>query len=153
MEITLDLTGVIALVGAFTGIFALVWQISTWRRSQHLVRVSVGTSWLTYGSSLGPAMLAVTAANIGSSSVTVTSWGVSTGRKQDDITTLEQFAPSPRLPHRLESGSDVCFYMPLESVRSLAAKRQLSPNQLRCWVRLATGQRMYARKRGIPSAG
>ena len=66
MTITLrvpDLTtSMVAWIGALTGIAALIWQIATWRRSAHDVKVNRSQSWVTDANgSLGEDLVCVSA--------------------------------------------------------------------------------------------
>lgn len=153
MQITFDVpdfTTVAAWIGAITGIAAVVWQVATWRRSAHNVKVQRTLSWLTYtDGSLSPDLVCVEAKNVGAAAVTVTNWGISLGRNKENLTVLQPLAGSTPLPHRLESGAQMSLFVQADDVRRARHERAVPFAQMSAWVGLATGKKVNA-KRGIP---
>ncbi len=147
---TFGLTDVLAWIGALTGVAALVWQIATWRRSAHRVKVVVGNSFFTYpDGSVGDHLISVTAINRGAAPVTVTGWGIRMGDTKENANQLVAIPHATALPHRLENGADANFFMVAEAMRQAHRDRHLSYSKMRPWVRLATGQQIFA-NRGLP---
>ncbi|WP_419766608.1 hypothetical protein [Curtobacterium flaccumfaciens] len=153
MTITLDvpdLSTIAAWVGALTGIAALLWQAFVWRRSAHRVKVQRSRSWIAFGDgSTSDELLSVQARNVGAAAVTVTGWGVSLGRKAGGLVVLNPLSFSTQLPHRLEAGAEATFYADSGGIRASALARGRTGKDLRAFVTLATGKRVYA-KRGVP---
>ncbi|GAA2754066.1 hypothetical protein [Amnibacterium kyonggiense] len=138
----MDIASVIAAwVGAAAGVGALVWQIATWRRSKHAVKVVVKVSF-------PPTWVEVIAVNSGSDPVTVTNWGIGLDtREQAHVT---QSGPGTTLlPHRLEGGSEAKFLVLGKDLRRLHDERGVPFSKMHGWVRLATGRRVESR-RGLP---
>lgn len=153
MQISIDLsslTDVVAWIGAIVAVATLIWQIATWRKMTHRVKVSRGTAYLIGElSGMDKPMLQVTARNIGTMSVTVQAWGVSAGKKQGNFVPIKQIYPSETLPHQLVPGSSASFFLPRDELEAYASEQGVAEDQLRCWVRLATGKEVYAARKGI----
>lgn len=153
MTITLDvpdLSTIAAWVGALTGVAALLWQAFIWRRSAHRVKVKRSRSWVAFGSGgVSDELLSVQAHNIGASAVTVTGWGVSLGRRAGGLVVLHPLSFSTQLPHRLEAGAEATFYADSDGTKASASEHGKRGRDLRAFVMLATGKKVYA-KRGIP---
>ncbi|XPP25656.1 MAG: hypothetical protein ACNYNX_08385 [Leucobacter sp.] len=153
MKISIDLsslTDVVAWVGAIVAVASLIWQIATWRKMTHRVKVSRSTAYLIgEPSGVDRPMLQVTAKNIGTMSVTIQSWGVSAGKKQGNFVPIKQIYPSETLPHQLVPGSAASFFLPRHEVEAYASEQGVAEDQLRCWVRLAIGKEVFAAEKGI----
>ncbi|MCC2030907.1 hypothetical protein [Microbacterium allomyrinae] len=143
---------VVAVIGALTGIVALVWQIITRTRGAHRVTVNVTNAVLVgYGSPDG-VMLCVEAINKGASAVRVTTWGFELPDGGGMVVT-NPMSQSTVLPHMLDGGTNAQFFVPAEFVgRGLRDRPGLSPRDLRAFVKLATGETVYAKRKGIPLA-
>jgi len=142
-----DITQILAWIGALTGVGALLWQVLSWRRLSHNVRVSSTNAWFIYDDVAGEAMVCVIARNLGTSAVTITGWGISIG--SENAVNLSPSPQSAQTPHRLEPGAEANFHMPsLDLFDRQAASGEKFKN-MRPWVRLATGKQVTSR-RGIP---
>jgi len=140
----------LAVVGAFTGIAALVWQVYTWRRLGHRVKVRSSYSIMIYGDRPGDDdQVCVTAFNTGTSAVTITNWGIRMGKENAQVTW--HFPTSDTLPFRLEPGGEANFYFPVNSLRERQAETGMPFSAMRPYVRLATRQLVISRK-GVPLA-
>jgi hypothetical protein len=150
MPIWLTLTGaLVGIIGGLAGIVSLVWQISTWRRSAHNVKVKTSQAWFTYpNGTFSEDMLAVTIYNTGNSAVTVTGWGVEMEPQGDSLNVISPVVGSTPLPHRLESGAEMNVHVRAHDLRDAHAERKIPFSQMRAWARLATGRRVFA-KRGV----
>lgn len=145
-----DLSAVAAWIGALTGIAALLWQLFAWRKSAHRVKVERSRAWVAFGGGgLSDELLSVQARNVGAAAVTVTGWGISLGREAGGLVVLNPLAFSTQLPHRLESGAEATFHAESSGIKASALRRGKRGKDLRAFVTLATGQRVYA-KRGVP---
>jgi hypothetical protein len=145
-----DVTSVVAWIGALTGIAALLWQVATWRRSAHNVKVSYTQSWVAYSNgNLSEALVCVSARNIGAAAVTVTQWGISMGSNGENLTVLSPIPNSTPLPHRLESGSEMSLFLRAVDLLNTRDERRVPLQQMRGWVGLATGKKVYG-KSGVP---
>ncbi|WP_146242944.1 hypothetical protein [Curtobacterium sp. MCBD17_019] len=145
-----DLSTIAAWVGALTGIAALLREAFVWRRSAHRVKVQCARAWVGYaqGGTSGE-LLSVEARNVGAAAVTVTGWGVSLGRGLGQLVVFTPLSFSTQLPHRLEAGAMGTFYAESEGIRDSAARHGKPGRELRAFVTLATGKKVYA-KRGVP---
>lgn len=154
MTITIDglgVSAVMAWVGATTGIAALVWQVITWRRPAHRVKVWRAQTFLAYpGGGTSEAMVSVTARNVGASPVTVTNWGISLGKKEGGVFVPNPIPGSERIPHRLEAGAEMTMLADAASLAKISMDRDIPLRAMRCWVMLATGKTVYAKQRGLP---
>ena len=86
---TVGITDIVAWIGALSGLGALIWQITTWRKSSHNVKVTVGNAFFTYtNGSVGDHMISVTARNKGSAPVTITAWAIEMGDTKENANQL-----------------------------------------------------------------
>lgn len=155
MTITLqapDLTSVVAWIGALAGVASLIWQIVTWREAAHNVKVKRSQSRVTFSDgSFSEDLVCVSARNVGAAAVTVTNWGITMGSQADNLTVLNPFPTSTPLPHRLESGAEMSLFVPAVDPINARDERGVPFREMRGWVGLATGKKVYA-KRGVPVA-
>ncbi len=152
VTITLDFTGALALIGALSGVGALAWQIVTWRRSGHRVRVTRTRVYIlnTVDTSSNE-LLCITARNVGTSAVSITGNGISFGRRAGGLY-FGPMAESTTLPHRLEPGAEANFFAPAAGVQDAARRHQIELDRLRVYVTLATREQIQG-KRGLPFGG
>jgi len=137
----------VGMVGGLAGVASFIWQIITWRRSTHHVRVATARSWFTYESGdFSEELVVVSAHNVGSAAVTVEAWGIEMGRKGESLNVLKPLVGSAALPHRLESGSSMDVHVQASHVVEAHGKFRLPFSKMRPWVRLGTGERIYAKK-------
>jgi hypothetical protein len=144
---------VVAVVGALTGVVSLTWQIATRRRGAHNVRITVSASLLTYpDGTVSDWFACVSPANIGASPVAVTGWGLEMPGG-GSLNQLRRVAGSADLPHTLEPGTSINLLMPTEGIREALAEYApgVPAERLRAWIRLGTGETVYAKKRGVPA--
>lgn len=144
---------VIAVIGALTGIVSLWWQILTRRRAAHNVRVSVSSSLPVPAYGEVPDWQAcVSPANIGAAPVAITGWGLEMPNKRGSLVQTK-FSPfSEALPHLLQPGTSINLFWPQAEVRLAIATHapDLKASQLRAFVHLGTGEKVYAKRAGIP---
>lgn len=155
-------TLVTAMLGALTGIAALAWQWTTWSLSGARIQVDLKHAWLGRGGAITgvpgtwkdtrpPAAgydlecLAVETRNVGRMPASITGWAVEVG-----VASLGYF-DSPwnkPLPHRLESGESVTWFVERATVESMSSvlrkgtwngrpREYVDPSILR--ARVATG--------------
>lgn len=146
-------TTIAAWVGAVAGLGSLALQAWSRRRPAHRLQVSRAAAWFfppneAMGTVDTLQVVAVTAHNVGASAVTVTAWGVRMPNGQDYVSPMPIFG-SDTVPHRLESGAEVTFYMRQAELRSRIVEDGIDPRSLRAWVRLATREQIYA-PAGVP---
>jgi len=138
---------VVAVVGALTGVVSLAWQITTRRRGAYNVRVSVSSSLQMYpDGAVSDWFVCVSPANIGASPVAVTSWGLEMPGG-GSLNQLLHVAGSAVLPHSLGPGTSINLLMATAAVRDALEEYApgVEPSQLRAWVSLGTGERVYAK--------
>jgi hypothetical protein len=143
-------TDIAAWFGAVTGLCALVWQAWSRTRSSHKVVVRRAASYIV-GHRVGEPVVEVSAHNVGAGPVTVTSWGIDMADKSSFVMVRPHFA-STALPYRLEPGAGASFFMPRSELLRAMEEHRCDARQLRAWVRLGTGQQIFA-KPGIPAMG
>ena len=144
-----DLNAIAGWVGAIAGVAALIWQLATWRKSAHNVKVSRTRSWFTYRDGrASDDMVCFAARNVGASAVTVMHWGIALGN-DENMVVLDPVFNSTSLPHRLESGAELSLYIHARDLRNATRDRNVKLEAMRGWVGLATGRKAYA-KRGVP---
>lgn len=120
----------LAVLGALTGASALIWQIFTWRRLGHRVKVTSGYSIMIYGDQPGnDDQVCVTARNDGTSAVTVTGWGIRVANKEN-AQVFKPFPASDKVPHRREPGSEANFYFPVGELRDYNDRTQLAYSRM-----------------------
>ena len=143
----LTLLGVlVGVLGGLAGIVSLLWQIATWRRSAHNVKIKTAQAWFTFpNGTFSDDMLAVTIYNTGSSAVTVTGWGVEMSPRGESLNVITPIVGSTPLPHRLESGAEMNVHVRAQDLRDARAERSVPFSQMRAWARLATGRRVFAK--------
>jgi hypothetical protein len=142
---------ILGIIGAATGVVALVWQVITWRQGGAVVTVTAHQAFPTYGDELGEPHVNVSARNSGRSPVTVKGWGL----RLPDGGTMVNFNPAPwssPLPHRLEPGTDGSWYMSTREVARFCAKQGVKQQDMIAFVDLADGRTISAKKRGIGMA-
>jgi len=145
-----ELTDILAWVGAITGVFALVWQINTRRKSAHRVKVTRSRSMISYASGgMSAPLVCIGATNVGAGPVTVTNWGIALGASKQNLTVVRPLSVSTPLPHRLEPGADMSLFVELDDLRRAHHEKRAPYRSMRGWVGLATGEKVRAR-RGVP---
>lgn len=140
-------TDIAAWVGALAGVGALLWQVLTWRRSSHRVKVSTAIAVTDIGRMPGDAEVYVTveARNLGSSSVDITNWGIALARRENAWVNTP-IPISTVVPHRLEAGAKATFYFPEPALRDAHATRKVPYTRMHPWVQLATGKTVRANR-------
>ena len=137
------MTLTLAIIGTVLGILNLFWNMRTWRLSGPVVAVTVNNAFPTYGRDIGEHHVGINAANTGRAPVTVAGMGIELPSRENMLI-IEPTAFSTPLPHRLEPGSSADFYILADQVRKIARERGYSPGQLRPWVSLADGSKVFA---------
>ncbi|WP_066038642.1 hypothetical protein [Herbiconiux solani] len=137
---------VVAAIGAATGIAALVWQIVVRTRGAHRVRVTAASGmWrFTDEAALGP-YVGIEVRNTGAAPVQVTGWAVELpdGGKLVGVAP-DPHMPNPALPHMLEAGTRATFYVRSAAIAQHAKGKDV--RELRVFVDLATGKRVYSKR-------
>ncbi|WP_157930601.1 hypothetical protein [Glycomyces xiaoerkulensis] len=157
---TLAVIGALAgTIGALTGVVSAVWQIRVHQRFGRLISIKLSNLIPVYGPPYAPEFhdddqVAINVFNRGGASVTVLNYGVSMGRPKKGINlfVLDPHVISTQLPAVLEPGGrPVQVTVPVGQLREAHAKRNLPFRQMRPWVELGDGRRIYARS-GVPLA-
>ena len=94
----------------------------------------------------------VSPANIGAAPVSITRWGLETPNKRGSLVQTK-FSPfSQALPHVLQPGTSINLFWPQVEVRLAIATHapDLKASELRAFVHLGTGEKVYAKKNGVP---
>lgn len=153
-------TLVIAILGLVVSVIALTWQIVAWRLTGSIVKVELLAGALGRGAAVcGPMdsfrpdnlvregfqamVFVIRARNVGRIAVDVTHWSVATSKPDSWQYMLPGFQPNPSLPHRLEAGSSVDFYVPMREVFAAfyaASKVSRVQKRIEGCITLATGQ-------------
>jgi len=144
---------IIAVIGALTGIASLWWQIVTRRKGAHNVRVSVSSALPV--PSTGPIpdwQVCISPANIGAAPVAITGWGLEMPDKRGSLVQTKYSPFSDTLPQVLQPGTSISLFWPQEEVRLAISTHapDVKAASLRPYVRLGTGETIYARKPGVP---
>lgn len=149
-----SLASVATVLATIIGAVALWFQIKGHRRrgargnrvsgsaSGSGVVVSVANSFPTWADRVGDWYVTVKTYNGGDRPVTVEAWGF----ELPGGGSLFQARPipwAPRLPHRLEPGDKVEFFMPEAGLRQSLTERNLRFAQTKSWVRLASDEKIY----------
>ncbi|RFA17892.1 hypothetical protein [Subtercola boreus] len=136
---------VIAVIGAATGVVALVWQIVTRTRGAHRVVVSVNSDMQMVGAGTGNTKcLEILVRNRGAASVQIQPWGIRLSDGNSLVVIPGDFPPPPVLPYTLDAGTSASFYARAEAIADAAGVRNLAT--ARAVVHLATGQKIIGRK-------
>lgn len=147
-------TLVIAVVGLILSVASLCWQIAQHRLSGPRVRVELLWGGIAHDRAVtGPIQGTLEVfRHAGVDTAVVAVKGRNHGRLPIDITgftvemdggggySLPGWQPNPSLPHRLESGSEVTFYVPFEDLQAAVAVFQSAfRGRLRGRLDLAAG--------------
>lgn len=112
----------VGVVGGLAGVASFLWQVATWRRATHRIKVSRSQAWFTYpDGSFSPDLVAVTVANVGSAPVTVVAWGVEMRPTRESLNVLKPMPGSTPLPHRLEAGASLGVHVEAKDLRRAGA--------------------------------
>ena len=142
---------ILGIIGTVTGVGALAWEVITWKRSGPVVRVKVTQALPTYSDHVGDPLTSVTATNSGRAPVTVTSWGLQLPDGQT-MFVQQPFPGSDKLPYRLEQGASGTWRIETTQVAETCRAQGTGYADLRGYVNLATGETVYARRKGIQLA-
>ncbi|TNC23784.1 hypothetical protein [Amycolatopsis alkalitolerans] len=113
------------------------------------MRIKTANSFPVFqGSGVGDHYVEVMATNRGRAATTVESWGIELPATNETAIPATQAPWSTSLPHRLEPHSNATFYVLADEVRSIVAQKRTTFRDLRPFVRLSTGQKVYGR--GVP---
>jgi hypothetical protein len=140
---------IVAVIGAATGIAALVWQIVTRTRGAHRVRVELypNTMFFGAGREMGP-FVRIEIINRGAAPVQVRAWGIDVGDGNSLVVmNPAPFPPSPDLPFSLELGSSQSFFSSQADLKDGLGERD--PARARAFVHLATGQVVHSKRRQL----
>lgn len=152
---TLALIGALTgVVGAVTGALSLAWQIIAHRRSGRLVSVTTSYMIPVYGPPHAPEFrdddqVAVTVSNRGGAPVTVLNYGVAMGRRSNgtNIFVVDRHPSTAQLPAVVEPGGEpVTLTVPVAQLRQAHRERGIPYGQMRLWVSLGDGRRVYSRR-------
>jgi hypothetical protein len=138
----------VAVLALVLSVISVGWQVWTWRGSGPRVKVTANQAViLPVGSD---PYVSVTAANTGRSATTVAMWGFDGPNDEDGQMLFPYPTPwSTPLPHRLDAHSNGTWYVQTAEVRQGCAEHGWDYRQIRGWVRLSSGEKVYAERRGI----
>lgn len=139
---------VLAVVGAVTGVIALIWQVATWRRGSHRVVVKTANSFPIGGLVETEHLVAITAHNVGAMAVDIVAYGI-TAANGGNLNDFRRSQPNGPLPHRLEPGASVDYYMNADAIREYREESGFPFSRMKPWVRLGTGKTVMSR-RSVP---
>lgn len=139
---------ILGIIGTFTGVAALAWQVIVWRRSGAVVAVTAFQAFPTYGDRVGEPHVNVSARNTGRSPVTVNGWGLRLPDGQTMIVTNPASWSSP-LHYRLEPGADGSWYVPTAEVARFCTEHGIRQQDMVAFVNLADGRTVSAKEHGI----
>jgi hypothetical protein len=125
-------------------LLALVWPIITWRKSRHLLKVSVANTYLYSAGRPLEHFVQIETINSGRDPMQITRWGITTG-KGADLVFVEQLVLSSNLPANVGQNEAVHFYIRGESLESVCLEHGLHPSDMRAWVVLSNGSKQFAR--------
>lgn len=137
---------VVAVIGALTGIVALVWQILTRTRGAHRVSVRAIPNMMLFagGAASGP-YINIEVTNRGAAAVQVQNWSILLpGGNALMIAIPASFPPSPALPYMLQPGTNVSFYSLASDLHEAMSLDDLP--KARAVVVLGTGQRILGKR-------
>jgi hypothetical protein len=146
----------IALGALLVALSSLGWQAWTWRRSGAIVRVTANQSLPMYstpaGQQPGDWQVDVTATNKGRGPATVVGWGFR-APGNNNIVMTEPLPWSSPLPFTLEAGGATgSWYISTDEVMATCRRESVRHQDLKAWVRLSDGRRVYAKRKGIGRA-
>jgi hypothetical protein len=152
-------TLVVAIVGAVTGVAALVWEAATFVLSGSRVKVALTHAWLGGGGVVtGPLgeigkqppderfpveALGVEVRNVGRLQASVTGCAIEVGP-----VAISAFVPhNEPLPHRLDIGEENTWFVEVAQIHAAvsAAVRTFGPVEIRARASLGTGKRITSR--------
>lgn len=139
---------ILSILGAVTGVVALVWQVIAWKRSGPVVTVTAHQAFPAFGDSLGEPLTQVTARNSGRSPVTITAWGLRLPNGHT-LVAVKRVPPSDSLPYRLEPGASGSWYMETTGLAATCRERGADYADLTAYVDLASGSTVDAKSKGI----
>lgn len=158
MSSTDAITLALGAIGTATGVAALWWQIAVQRKSGRLVTVTATYSMPVYGPPDAPEFhdydqVTITVTNRGGAPVSVLNFGVSLDGKKKTKRNLFVTRPVPwssRLPAQVAPGGEPALLnVPVAELRKVHAERGIPFKQMRPWVDLGDGRRVFA-DRSVP---
>ena len=145
------MTLALAIIGVVLSMASLAWQAFIWRHNGPVLRVTSAYSIPVFNDSdLGEDHISVTVTNAGRAPTTVTGWGIDMGG-QKNMQVVRPVPFSAPLPHRLEGGAEVTFFVAVQPLRDYRASTGLTFDRMKPWVR-AAGDRKHFAKKGVPLA-
>jgi hypothetical protein len=156
-------TLVVAIVGAVTGVAALVWEAVTFVLSGSRVKVALVHVWLGGGSvavtvplsePIGKQppsphatveTLGVEVRNVGRLAVSVTDWRIKIG--PTELISLRGVPHNKQLPHRLDVGEENTWFVEVAQIHAAvsAAVGTFGPVEIRARASLGTGKSTTSR--------
>lgn len=137
------MTLAIAIAGFLLAVISLSWQVWTFRASGARVKVTTGTAIPVGGAGHIPPQLQITAVNAGRGPASIVRFGL----ELPDGGSIAATRPSPlassSLPARLEGQSSANFFLDNAECHEEFDRRGVPLNQVRPYVDLATGGRVY----------
>jgi hypothetical protein len=139
------MTLTIAIAGAILAAISFGWQIYTWRHDGPRVSVKAARAMPVGGhSGAGNWHLAVSAVNTGRAAAVITGWGLALPGGDYLVDPLRVPWTTP-CPHRLDAQTSADFHTELDKLRRACAERGLDLSDLRPFVNLATGERVFGK--------
>ncbi|AGL20931.1 hypothetical protein [Actinoplanes sp. N902-109] len=136
---------ILSVVAIGMSSIALTWQIVSWRRTGAVVKVVAKRGFVP---GLDGMFVVIEASNSGRTAVTVTGYGLRSPGG-NNLIQLDRLPLSAEIPHRLESGAEVSWLMPMGNVQQTCAEQGIRHQDLVAWVRLGNGRTVTARRRGV----
>ncbi len=130
---------------------SLSWQAWSWYHSGPVLRVKTADFWTDAGnpeSQVPDHYVAITITNHGRAAATAQAWGIE-DPSGESLTVTKSLPLSDELPARVEPHASASFYVHWGIVYGYSEEVGVPYKNLRPWVQVATGKRLYAR-RGVP---
>lgn len=137
---------VLSILGVVLAGLSLAWQVWTWRGSGPRVVVKSHNVFPTFGSRMGDWHVSVEAINRGRAPATIQGWGFELPDGSDFVDLRPPQWATP-LPHRLEQSAAASWVMNAAELKHASSGRGIKAGQLRRWVRLADGVKVYSKTR------
>lgn len=144
---------IVAIVSLAASAASILVSVILWRRSGARVEVTAAPAFMVIGRQFDAdtEYVAITAANTGRAPVTVDGWGIQLPEPNGDLVQLSG-GPNQPVPHRLEPGAAVTWYIDAAVIRQRLADLGIAESATRAFVKLATGKKVLSKKAALASA-
>ncbi len=140
----------IRIGGLLIAATSFTWSIATWRKSRHQVSVSVDNIVFVGLDTAEGHLIQVTVINKGRDPISVLGWGISLPRGEN-IAIIDAHPLSARLPSLLGTNTRAVFFVEAVELQRIASEKNLRFRQMKPWVNLSNGQKVFATK-SVPLA-